>query len=156
MPISYEVPGPCTIKWGGNDLGVAREGIRILPRSGFQPITDDDHGEAPASFIFTGKGCVVELIGLDMTLIKAASPIIEELLQMGTATIGQTIYSDLGKVLLITERNAETWQADVAAPSEPAELYLASTQEMRFPVAFLIVPDSAGKLFSAKPDYVEA
>ncbi len=156
MAIPYVVPGPCTVEYNSLDIGVVREGIRILPRSGMQPITDDDHGEAPASFIFTGKGAVVELLGLDMSLIKASSVVIDELLQMGNASIGQTIYTSLGLELKITERDGTSiWIANKAAPSDPAELYLASTQELRYPVLFIIVPDANNKLFATKPSYVE-
>jgi hypothetical protein len=160
--MSFLVPGPVTVAWtrnGGSlkQVGALKDGVRITIRTSWTPISDDMHGGSPATYIFSGKGATVELIGLDSASLGKLHWIGGLLNYDATnfAEIGQTIYNDIGGTLTITEtRSTKTWVADKAALIDPTIISLLSTQEVMAPFAFFIVPNSAGKLFSTIPDYL--
>ena len=167
MAIIYKVPGPCNISWDGNDLGRTKAGIRLRCRMGRVPITDDEHGLAPADFILSGKSMVVETILLNMTLLAAGDPYIYKLLQdrltagQTEGYVGRTLFSgeqddtdDLGKELIITDRWEKVWKAKQTVPTAPSQILLRSTQENQLPIAFRCVPDEDLKIFYALPDYM--
>ncbi len=151
--MAYKVPGPVTVWWNDLDLGVTREGVIIRPRTGWTPIIDDMHGEEPASFIYTGKSMMIDIIALDEASVDTANPWASALLSIASNAVG-TLGSAVAKTLKIIERDATYWFAERAIPLDPSELALSSTQEMRIPISFLIIPDANRKLFSATPAYV--
>ncbi len=166
MAITYQVPGPCTLSFKGNGLGYTKAGIFIRPAGIWNPMLDDEHGTEPSDFIYAGKGCIVETVLVDMTSLGAASATIGEPFQFGIAgsnLVGRLIYSgqdgagtDLGGTLTITEPapGSQVWTALQAVMSDPSELILSSVQENQVAVAFTIVPDVNGELFSVLPNYM--
>ena len=154
--MAFRVPGPVTVSWNGIDLGRFVGGVAIRERVGLQPITDDYHGDEPASFIFTGKSCAVELVGLDTASIADASPYAANLLGIQGGAIGQ-LASAGAEEIIITERDGSSlWKALRASPMDPTEFELKSTQELRIPLAFVVVPDAEKKLFHVVPSYIYA
>ena len=150
--MSYHVPGPCLVKWKGTSIGTFREGFRIIPRTEWIPMHDTDHGSGPAAFIYGGKGAIVELPGLDTTLLK---PLWRGKFGNITNEIG-VLASSIAGALTIFERgsvNAD-WSASKAIAVEPSVLNLVSTQELVEPVVFLILPDSDNILFQTIPTYI--
>jgi len=155
----YRVPGPCIIKFGNVPLGVSKAGCNIRTQTSWLPITDDAHGAAPADFIFAGKACQVEFVGLDVASLKAANvwyPYGGLLMNVtnGLLAIG-ALASALGKQLDIIERGGVyIWSALLTVPTDPDQITLQSTSELQLPTTFLVVPDINGKLFSTLPSYI--
>jgi len=148
----YHIPGPCKISYKAKELGWYVDGVIIRIRTEWTPITDQNHGNTPADFIFSGKAATVMVPTVDPAKANAADPWVAELLQQGTDNIGK-LASALGGALSITERDNSVWGATYAAPIDPEELRLLSTQELRLPLAWLIIPDENGKLFTP-PGYI--
>jgi len=152
--MAYRVPGPCTIEFGAADLGVTKSGIIIRPNTSLVPITDDHRGAVPGTYLFGGKSCVVEVIGMELEVLKDAD-IWDGGVLTQADTVG-TLASASGAALTITERDGTSvWIADLAFPTDPRELGMRSTQEMNVPLTFVII-NVAGKLFSTIPAYVAA
>lgn len=158
----YRVPGPCVVWFGTptpKSLGVSKTGVTLRSRTSWAPVTDDAHGTEPADFIYTGKAVQVEVPALDVALLLAANIWgTTGGLLAGSATaltaIGQ-LASALGQQLNIVERaDSYLWTALKAVPLDPDAMVLAAATELQIPVTFLIVPDDAGKLFSAFPSYI--
>ena len=155
----YRVPGPCTIFFGTAPLGISKAGVSLRIRTTWTPITDDAHGTEPADLIFTGKSAQVEIVGLDVALLKAAAvwaPYGGLLMSVtnGLLAIG-ALASALGQRLDIVERGGVyTWTALATVPTDPDPITLASTAELQLPTTFLVVPDVNGKLFSTLPPYL--
>ncbi len=160
MAIEYLVPGPCTISWDGNDLGETSRGVLIRPSTRWKPITSDSFGTEPVDFILAGKSAVVTVTLIDYTkfdkVLGQRSNIPPFELGEPAVGIGSVVFSggdgeanDLGKILIITERDGSTvWTANEAVPSEPDQILLSATQELQLPITFVIVPDAAEKLFT--------
>ncbi len=149
----FRVPGPCTILWGGNDVGVTKAGVVIRSTPNWVPITDDEHGAEPADYIWAGKILTVECLGMHEDLITIADPFVNVL---GSGkVVGEHIGVDTTHYALqITERDGSSiW---IAAHSEPvpAAMLLAATQELRVPLTFMILLDSSGYLFNTIPSYL--
>lgn len=164
--MAFRVPGPCTVKFNLEPLGVSKAGVTIRARTTWTPLTDDEHGTEPADFIFTGKAAQVEVAGVNVAALFDANVWgsyggLLMCVTNGLLAIG-ALASVLGKRLDIIEREgtaAVTWTALKAVPLDPDVLTLASTTDMVIPITFLIVPYPAagehyGKLFSALPEYL--
>lgn len=159
MPAPYRVPGPCWITYEGNRI-YTKDGCVIRTSSAWQPITDDQHGTVPADYIFLGKSCTVDVISINPSVLQGI--FLVPLGQIGMAKIGE-LASNIGHVLEIIEQanriggGGGTWHAAKAIPIDPSELNLTSSQEMKCPLSFLIVPldgDLDGKLFQTIPAYI--
>ena len=146
---TYRVAGPMKITYDSQDLGVAREGCRIRTRTAFQPVIDDLHGEEPSSYIYTGKSCIIDAIGL---MDDGGSKFgVNVTLFGGTETPGQ-LASAVEKTLTLTERDDAAWTCK-AVLIDPSEILLSATQELRYALSFIVVPESK-QLFSAVPGYI--
>ncbi len=152
--MSYRVPGPCTIEFGGADIGVTKSGVIFRPNTSLVPITDDRRGAAPGTYLFGGKSCVIEIIGMNFSDIEDADIWDGGALQLGANGVG-SLASTGAKSLVIVERDTiSTWTCN-AFPTDPRELNMKSTQEMNLPLLFVVVMDQAtGKLFSTVPAYI--
>ena len=161
--MAFHVPGPCQIYWDEELLGFTKAGIIIRPVATWEPILDDEHGAAPADFIQTGKSCVVETILLHPSDYAGVASLFAMTLLDASDTAGANLVGsyagpggndDIYKALTIVEANGATWTADFAVSGDPREIRLMSTQELGLPMLFQIVPNAAGKLFSAVPSYI--
>lgn len=150
----FRVPGPCTILWKGLNLGVTKEGIIIRTTPNWIPILDDEHGAEPADYLWAGKIVVVECLGMYEDSITTAQPF-DNVLGSGKV-VGEHIGQDTTHYpLSITERDTNfSWLAAHTEPLPP-ELLLAATQELRIPLAFMILLDSNGYLFNTIPSYLQ-
>src|SRR5690554_5167725 len=99
--MAYRVPGPCTITYKSGDLGITKNGVIIRPNTGIVPITDDARGAEPSTFLFGGKSCIVELIGLEIPKLSAAT-LWDDVFGLGE--VGE-LASEAGGALVITERD---------------------------------------------------
>ncbi len=152
--MAYRVPGPCTIEFGLADLGVTKQGIIIRPTTSLVPITDDHRGAVPGTYLFGGKSCTVEVIGMELSVLKDADIWDGGVLTQAN-TVG-TLASTAGASLTITERDGTSvWIAALAFPTDPREINMKSTQELNVPLTFVIV-NVLGKLFSTVPAYISA
>jgi len=149
----FRVPGPCTILWGGSDIGVTKAGIVIRTVPNWIPITDDAHGAEPADYIYAGKIITAECLGMYEDLITIANPF-DNVFGDGKV-VGESIgVSSTPRALQITERDGTSiWLADHTEPV-PTEMLLAATQELRVPLTFMILLDSNGLLFNTVPSYI--
>lgn len=157
MP-TYKIPGPCALSWNGQNLGETLAGVQITPSLDFTPIRSDTYGDAIADAILTGKSLSVSVVGLEPSKIQGAA--IDSLAhfdEIGTlAFSGSDSGSHLGKELIITERSAKYWKANISVPDDPSQLSLLSTQELRWPLTLTIYPDENGWLFYEIPDYLRS
>ena len=168
----YRVGGPCIVEVniagaGFAALGSTQGGVTIAPRSSWQPVNDDDHGEAPASFIQAGKGCTIQCAALNIANILALKAMWRGDLwsiYTGGVSTASKIGAKLSAVqimLKIKERDFSTdatsyWQADWVTPQDPPEILLSSVKELVIPLTWLIIPaPDTGKLFSHVPGYLE-
>jgi len=137
----FRIPGPCEVEWGGEPLGVTRQGVIIRIRHTLTPITDDAHGTAPAAFINTGKSALVTLEALDVGAFKTAWDSLLNLYAVGT------LASAVSDELNIYERgnNEPDWTAEQATCIDPSNIELRATQELRLDVSFLITPAPYGE-----------
>jgi len=165
MAITHRVPGPLTISVskGGDSksLGVTKQGATIYVETRWEPITCDALGSAPADFIFTGKSCRVEIIGLDTSTLKTAlAEIMEdtwgEINEVGYLMSGEANDTAITNVkLTMVERGgAYTWEAEQCDILNTHDIILRSTQEFQLPLTFLVLPDSSGDLFQTLPSYI--
>jgi len=154
---AYRVPGPVVVGVGASavTVGTSRNGVEIRPTTDYIPVVSQDSGEAPASYIYGGKACIVECLGLEPAAIKAAESNLLQLLT-GLANLGPvgSLASAVGVKLTLTESDAEAWIANTAVPFDPENLNLKSTQELQVPLRWLVVPDSADVLFATVPSYI--
>jgi len=151
---AFHVPGPCAISWDNKNLGNTKAGVVIRANTAWESITDDRHATAPASYIFTGKSAVVEIIALQSAYVKLAKPWASGTL-LGANNMEGTLASDLAKPLIITEAaDAGSWIALTAVPEDPTVLALLSTQELQIPIRFLLLLDDNGRLFNTVPAYI--
>jgi len=150
----FRVPGPCTVAWGGNNLGVTKAGVIIRTTPNWVPITDDAHGAEPADYLWAGKTITVECIGLHEDLITTANPFVVAF--GNTAVVGEHLGQDISPqlALTITERDGSSIWSALNTEVLPPELLLSSTQELQIPLTFLILPDANGKLFDTVPSYL--
>ncbi len=151
--MAYHVPGPCTLEFDGYDIGVTKAGVIIRPNTSLVPITDDGRGTEPGTFLFGGKSCVIEVIGLSALALKDADVWDGGVLQLN-GDVG-ALASDGAAPLIITERNgSDSWDC-MAFPIDPREFMMKSTQELQMPLTFMVIIDaSTGKLFSNIPTYM--
>jgi len=161
MPIQavYKVPGPMHVSWAGQDIGTIVSDVRIRATTSTLPITAQYGGVTPLSFIFGSKSLLVECIGIDLESLWTAQPWSGGALMgydLGGGPIG-TLASALAQPLILTERNpANQWIANLAIPVDPNELRLSTTQEIRAPLTFLILPNDnlPLPLFQTIPSYI--
>lgn len=155
----YRVPGPCTIQYGEDDLGTTKAGIIIRTNTSLVPIVVDQYGTEPATHIFGGKSCVVEVIGIEADKLNAANIWdggVGSIVDVDDASTVGTLAGTTAQSLTITERDGETqWIADRAFPTDPQQLGLKSMQELQLPLMFLIMINSSGQLFSTVPTYIK-
>lgn len=150
----FRVPGPCAVWWGGYDLGVTKDGVIIRSTPNWVPIIDDAHGAEPADYIWAGRILSVECIGLHEDLITLAQPF-DNVLGSGKL-VGEHVGQDTThSALEIRERGGTyIWKAAHVEPLPPEMLRLAATEELRVPLAFMILLDSSGLLFNTIPGYI--
>ncbi len=149
----FRVPGPCEIWWGGSELGVTKAGVLISTTPNWVPILDDAHGAEPADYLWAGKVITVECLGMHEDLITLALPFANTF--GGGKAVGEHIGQDTAHAALeIKERTGgHSWKAAHTEPLPP-ELLLTATQELRTPLAFLILLDVNGYLFNTIPGYI--
>lgn len=159
--MAYRVPGPCSLLYGANDLGITKSGVVIRGTTSLVPIGDDQHGAAPSTFLFGGKSAIVEVIGLSLATLAVAGLFDGGILNNDDlegnhgAVIGQ-LASETAQALTITERDGTSiWVANKAFVYNPDNLTLKSIQELQMPLRFMIIIQ-AGKLFSTVPAYMQA
>ncbi len=155
---TYHVPGPCTITYGGQGLGVTKSGVTLNARTNMIPITDDAHGAEPADYIFAGKSATVTIIGMNMSALLACNfwdGTDQLLARKGITDIGN-LMSAVASALIITETDSSIWQANKAIPVDPETMQLVSTIELQVPLMFLIIPDDNDKLFVTVGSYLDA
>lgn len=157
----YRVPGPLTIKCGGVSIGVTQQGALVRIQQSWTPVLDDIHGEHPADYIYSGASASVEVIGMDVAELAGHAQLWDSLGGAGAGSIsaitkvGGLAYCDaLYRSLEIDEYGGEKWLANATVLVDPAEHVLKSTQEVRVPLIFLVVPDANDKLFVTVPDYM--
>jgi hypothetical protein len=157
----YHVPGPVQVYFGSSYtfLGGTKSGVVIRARTTYRPVTDDAHGEEPATYIFSGKSCAVDVVGLDAAKLKTAFASIDiwPLYWRGLTDSAQVgaLAHDIGKPLRLVERVATNiWEAGLAVLLDPDPMALRTTEELQLPVTFLIVPDENDKLFKTLPSYI--
>jgi hypothetical protein len=153
----YSVPGPISITYNTYSLGVTKSGAIIRVNTSLVPVTDDHGGGAPRSHIFGGKSVMVDIIGLDVALLKASGVWTDEILMTGS--IG-ALASGAGHTLIMQELYKSDsanryWKAQTAFPLHPREINMRSTQELNFPITFVIIPVS-GVFFQVVPNYLRA
>jgi len=161
----YYVPGPVDVRWGVGGiatsplpgsltLGYTKSGILLRPSTNWIPILDDEHGRAPADFILGGKGLVIEAALVDPSKLKVLQPTIGNFFSMSGADgynrVGEVAwdgqidgFADWCCVLEMHDRLGRVWRAEGGAvPLDPSQIGLMVTQEITFPIAFMILPDS--------------
>ncbi len=150
----FRVPGPCQVWWGGFDLGATKAGVIIRSMSSWIPIMDDAHGAEPADYIWAGKIITVECLGMHEDLITIAQPF-DNSLGSGK-NVGEHIGQDTAhSALEVRERGGVyIWKAAHTEPLPPELLQLVATQELRVPLAFMILLDTNGYLFNTIPAYI--
>lgn len=155
----YRVAGPCTILYGTSlaSLGKTKTGPVIRSTVNWVPIVLDEGGGEPVDYIYAGRAMTVEIVGVDIALIKKTL-FRNTLLGNARSSVGVLIDEVVGHVnqrLRIVERDGSYWEALIAEPVEPTEVLLEATSEFNIPIIFLIVPDASGKLFSTLPTYIK-
>jgi len=149
----FRVPGPCTVTWGGSSAIKTKAGITVRSIPNWVPIIDDEHGAEPADYIWAGRTITVECIGVNVEA-GVLSGMFANTFGAGKA-VGEIISGEnvLPKALQITERDGSIWLANNTEPL-PSALVLAATRELDVPLTFMILFDSAGRLFNSIPSYI--
>jgi len=149
----FRVPGPCTILWNNDAIGVTESGVIIKSTPNWVPLLDDGHGAEPADYLWAGRTITIECIGLDESSITSANLFANSL--KGGKLVGEALQMSTSpqKALRITERDGEIWQALHTEPLPP-ELVLTATQELKMPLIFMVMHDVNGNLFSTLPSYI--
>ena len=160
--MQYHVSGPCIVKFGtagGTEIGTCKNGVRIEARTNWIPVTDQLHGNTPATYIFGGKSATVTMLGLDCSKLKTAKTSLWPMTMLstgGSTYIGKTA-SAMACQLEILENGSDTadWVALWAVCRQPSELVLSSVQEVQVPLVWLILPDASKKLFDTYPAWLK-
>lgn len=158
-----EIPGPCTISYGGASMGVTKRGIAVGTRVFMQPVRCQKYGIV--DYIYLGKALTLSCHCPQVDGVKAAYPYpggkpFSLYNSAGTSLkIGQLLQDKDGNVLgdsvTITESDASTWVAPHAVWTAGEPIRLSATQEVVIPMTFVLAPDpTTKKYFSTKPAYV--
>ncbi len=172
--MAYHISGPCKITYNSRVLGKTKADIIIRPKVTWNPVIVNEHGAAPAGYIYAGQSAVAEAVLAEFD--ESGSQGFHRLQQgmfpggllgyLGGGSgdpclIGETALTAQGyggsvgngicKVLQIEELvSGDLWIADKAFVLDPAEFVLAATSEQNVPIVFVIIPVN-DQLFSTTP-----
>ena len=160
---AFRVGGPCVVKFGvagaETTIGETKDGVRISMEDLLIPVNSDEGGDAPQDFIVVGKTAVVECLGMQLATLKETG-FYRDLIG-GYEAVG-TLYSvGSGTVygLAIEEQDFDDgvldneWVCPCVWPIYNP-LTMRTSVELNVPLAFRVLPNAAGALFTAIPEYV--